>query len=160
MNIKLKNQIINPEYSDLFRVKSDKEKVEHNAEMISFRILSEVEKICEEKQINKTELAKRINTSKSYVTQLFRGSKQVNTFLMGKLEEVLDISFEIKAKLNEDSKEDFIAKQIPSDYFDSKRRIPRNSYVLYVIPGDRKRDRTKEFMDTIYTESKTKQKAG
>lgn len=160
MNMKLKNIDINPQYEELFSFNSVDEKVRHNAEMISFRILSEVDKLCEEMNINKTELAKRIKTSKSYVTQLFRGSKQVNTLLLGKLEEALDVSFEVKIKLNQDSKEEFIAKQIPIDYFASKRRLPYDCVVLYVRPNQNRLDKTLEFMNAIHTENQTKQKAG
>lgn len=160
MSIQLKNSKINPDYADLFSFESSEQKVKHNADMISFRVLSEVEKTCKEKNINKAELAKLIKTSKSYVTQLFRGDKHINANMMGKLEEVLNISFEIKVKLNEDSKEDFIEKQIPIDYFKSKRRLLTNSHVLYVFPGNKKTDETREFMRAISTNDSQKQKAG
>lgn len=159
MNSKSKHIEINPEYEDLFSFNTTDEKHKHNAEMISFRILSEIEKLCEEKDINRTELAKMINTSKSYVTQLFRGSKQVNTLLLGKLEEILDVSFEVKIKPNEDSKENFITKRIQAEYIHLKRRLLHDNF-LYVATNNNRHDKTKEFMNKIHTENTLKQKAG
>lgn len=52
--------------------------LEHEYRMISFRFLSEVEKLSDEKNWNKKELAKNIGTSASYITQLFRGTKLIN----------------------------------------------------------------------------------
>lgn len=160
MNTKLRNLKINPEFQDLFSFESQKDKIQHNADMISFRILSEVEKVCDEKKIKKKELAEMINSSRSYITQLFRGSKHVNTVLLGKLEEALDISFEIKVKLNQDSTEEYISKQIPFEFFDSNKRIPYDTCVMYCFPGNKMKDNTKEFISSIHTENKLKQKAG
>ena len=117
MSTKFKNLEVNPEFEDLFAFKSYDDKIKHNAEMISFRILSEIEKLCAEKKIKKKDLAEKIHTSKSYITQLFRGTKQVNTIVMGKFEEALDISFEIKVKLNQESNDEFISKQISHTFF-------------------------------------------
>ena len=110
MNTKLNNIQIHPEFEDLFSFQSKEEKIEHDAQMISYRFLSQVEKICEEKNIKKKDLADILGTSRSYITQLFRGNKQVNTYILAKLEDALGISFEINAKLNEDSKEGLLAK--------------------------------------------------
>ena len=95
MNTQLKNAKINPKYQDLFTFKNEKEKIEHMSQMISFRILSEVEKVCETKGIKKKDLAELIGTSRSYITQLFRGTKKVNTDIIAKFEESLDCSFQI-----------------------------------------------------------------
>jgi ribosome-binding protein aMBF1 (putative translation factor) len=94
MNIKCNDINVNPEFEDLLSFKSENEKIEHMAQMISFRILSEVEKLCEEKKISKKELAAKVGTSGSYITQLFNGTKSVNTSIMAKLENALDIKFE------------------------------------------------------------------
>ena len=75
---------------------SKKQEIEHRTQMISYRILSEIEKVLERRGLTKKELAQKIGTSASYITQLYRGNKLVNMHFMGKCEEALGISFEIK----------------------------------------------------------------
>lgn len=101
MNMKLNNIVTNPAFDELFRFNNEDEKIEHDAQMISYRILSEVEKICDEKNIKKKELAQMTGTSKSYITQLFNGTKSVNTVILAKLEEALHVTFEVKLKKKE-----------------------------------------------------------
>lgn len=114
MNTKSNNIILNTEFNDLFSFDTEKDKHEYNAQMISYRILSEVERVCEERKLKKKDLAQKIGTSKSYITQLFRGSKSINTQVMAKFEDVLDISFEIKAVFNE-YKSEFISNDFDVD---------------------------------------------
>lgn len=83
------------EFADLFAFPDQKEKLNHHAQMISFRVLAQVEKVCEERGIKKSDLAAMVGTSKSYITQLFRGDKQVNMQLMAKFEIALGIKFEV-----------------------------------------------------------------
>lgn len=159
MNTKLKNIEINPEFEDLFSFKTNEERIEHKAQMISYRILSEVEKLCEEKKMKKADLAKKVGTSKSYITQLFRGSKQVNTWIMAKFEDALDVSFNIKIQLNDESNEQFLAKQLPADFFYNKR-IPMSGCVMYCFNGNKQKDKTGEIVGLLETENKSMQKAG
>lgn len=74
---------------------SDEEKIRHEAEMIMFRILSQVEKLMETHQINKKDLAKGIGTSPSYITQLFRGTKLLNLVTLAKIQQFSDVRFEV-----------------------------------------------------------------
>ena len=74
-----------------------KEDLEHNARMIMYRFLSEVERISEEKKLNRKQLAALIGTSASYITQLFRGNKLVNMETIAKFQLLFDVTFEIKA---------------------------------------------------------------
>lgn len=159
MNTKLNNVQINPEFEDLFSFQSKEEKIEHDAQMISYRFLSEVEKVCEEKKIKKKDLAETLGTSRSYITQLFRGNKQVNTYILAKLEDALDISFEINAKLNEDTKEDFLAKQLPVSFFNNKRHTA-NGCIMYCFNGGKQIDKTNEIVAMMETENAYKQTAG
>jgi len=99
MTTKLKNIKINPEYKSLGYFDSQEDQIEHEAQMISYRVLSVIEEICEQRNLKKKDLAARIGSSRSYITQLFQGSKSVNTQVMAKFENALDITFEIKATL-------------------------------------------------------------
>lgn len=157
MDTKLNNMKINPEYETLFSFESEKEKIEHNAQMISYRILSEVEKVCEEKKIKKKTLAEMVGTSRSYITQLFRGTKQVNTDILARFEEALDISFQIKVKLNEETYDAYLAKQIPGIFF-NKNLLPANGYVIYYFEGGHK-DKTGEIVKSLERDNKCLQTA-
>jgi transcriptional regulator with XRE-family HTH domain len=112
--MKLNNIVTNPEFDELFQFKNEEEKLEHDAQMISYRILSEIEKMCDEKKIKKKDLAQMTGTSKSYITQLFNGTKSINTNILAKFEHALEVTIEIKLKNNEDTYEEFWTKQVNS----------------------------------------------
>ena len=94
MNMKLKNKI-NPEFEDLFSFASKEEEIEHEAKMLMFQFLDKVQKIADEKNLNRKKLAKKIGTSASYITQLFRGNKLVNITTLAKFQKELDFKFNI-----------------------------------------------------------------
>lgn len=101
--MKFNNIVTNPAFDELIRFKDQDEKLEHDAQMISYRILSEIEKMCDEKKIRKKDLAQMTGTSKSYITQLFNGTKAINASILAKFENALNVTLEIKLKKNEDS---------------------------------------------------------
>src|ERR1700685_525734 len=74
---------------------------EHLAQMLAFRFLSEIEKITDERNILRKDLAKSINVSPSYITQLYRGVKPLNFETLAKMEAALDIRFEVRAVTKE-----------------------------------------------------------
>lgn len=69
----------------------------HLEQMLSFRLLSEVEKITDERNILRKDLASMIGVSASYITQLYRGNKVVNLEILAKLEEALGFRFSVSA---------------------------------------------------------------
>lgn len=91
---------LNPKYESMFSFGTKKEEIAYHSQMISYRILSVVETVCTEKNIKKKDLAALVGTSRSYITQLFRGTKQVNTLMMARLEDALGFSFEVRYKMN------------------------------------------------------------
>lgn len=93
---------INKEFENLFSFKNEKEELEHEARMIMFRFLSELERINEKGNIiRKKELADKLRVSPSFITQLFNGNKLLNFTLLAKIQEAFNITFEIKARPNE-----------------------------------------------------------
>ncbi len=52
----------------------------------------------EEQQLSKADLAKKLKTSKSYITQLFIGDKLINLSLLARIQTVFNVSFEIVLK--------------------------------------------------------------
>ena len=93
---------INDEFEGLFTEKSKEEELEHEAKMIMFRFLNELEKLNPEKPLKKKDLAIALNTSASFITQLYRGDKLINLHTLAKIQDAYNITFEIKAKLNSD----------------------------------------------------------
>lgn len=88
---------ISDEFKQLFE---GGDNLDHKSAMISLRILSEVEKVMENRVMTKKQLAEKCGTSASYITQLFRGAKYVNVGIMAKFELALGITFTINSQLN------------------------------------------------------------
>lgn len=84
-----------PGFEDLFSFSSEADANAHEAQMIVFRFLSEIQKAMDIQRISRKELAKRVNTSASYITQIFRGDKQPNFDLLARMERALGITFNI-----------------------------------------------------------------
>jgi transcriptional regulator with XRE-family HTH domain len=103
---------INSEFGDLFTFKNKKEELKHEATMIMFRFLSEVERITDN-NLSKKDLAKLIDTSASYVTQLFNGDKLLNFLKLAKLQDALNIKFNIVANAEKDGVADASTDQTP-----------------------------------------------
>ena len=68
-----------------------------DAQVLMYRFLTEVEKITEEKNISRRQLAKLVGTSPSYITQLFQGNKIISLEFLGRIQRALGIKFEITA---------------------------------------------------------------
>ena len=95
---KLKNsKDIKQAFQQLFE-KSTDEAIEDRAQMFSYIFLSEVQKKMEYLGINRKELAEKMDTTASYLTQLFRGNRMLNLKTIAKLEHVLDMDFNIHDK--------------------------------------------------------------
>src|SRR6185312_10040127 len=97
----------NPEFADLFESSSQEDEIRHEARVIMYRFMSEVERLIDEKNINKKELASLIGTSPRYITQLFKGNKLLNLETAAKFQRAFNIKFDIIRIKTEDE----IAKQ-------------------------------------------------
>lgn len=91
---------ISEEFSSLFEFKSEKEELKHDAYMLMFKFLSEIQRV-NDYTIHKKDLANAIDSSRSYVSQLFSGDKLANLITLAKLQKAYNITFEVKAKLND-----------------------------------------------------------
>lgn len=83
------------EFEHLLKFDGLDDEIDHRARLVSVRFLSEVERICDKRKINRKELAKMVGTSQSYLTQLFRLDKMLNMKMIARIEIALDISFGI-----------------------------------------------------------------
>lgn len=95
MTMNLKDEI--KDFNSIFEFASEKEATEHEARMIMYRFLSEIERKSPLKRGLKKHLSKSINKSSSFVTQLFNGDKIVNLVTLAKFQKVLGIKFKITA---------------------------------------------------------------
>jgi DNA-binding Xre family transcriptional regulator len=102
MNTKSKKEIseIIKKFQSLFKEKTGDEKIEEDSFMLMAGFLSEIElfQSSSDKYSNRKDLAKAIGTSPSYLTQVFRGDKPLNFKTLAKIQEVLEIRFDITAK--------------------------------------------------------------
>ena len=98
MNSIVKNTSdLNSNMTNLFKSIDSKDDLAYEKRMVTFRILSEIERVAEEKRITRKEIARLIGTSASYITQLLRGYKIINIETLAKIQKALDITFEFKA---------------------------------------------------------------
>jgi transcriptional regulator with XRE-family HTH domain len=101
-------------FQDLLTFKTPEEELDHRAKIIMFRILSEVEELAVNRNMTHKDLAMKIGTSASYITQLYRGNKLLNLFTIAKFEKVFGVTFSIKALPEMISKHQFkIPNHVP-----------------------------------------------
>jgi ribosome-binding protein aMBF1 (putative translation factor) len=92
-----KKDDIQKAFQELLIPASYEEKIKNEARLIMARFLSEVEKKYKEKGWRRKDLAKKIGTSPSYMTQLFRGTKLINLEMIAKMQDALNIKFNIQS---------------------------------------------------------------
>jgi plasmid maintenance system antidote protein VapI len=101
------------EFEELFKFRDEKEELDHEAHMIMFRFLSEIEKHqVTGRKLKKNELASRLGVSPSYITQLYNGDKLLNFTMLAKIQKAFDIIFEIRVRRNNSSVNENIKNKI------------------------------------------------
>jgi transcriptional regulator with XRE-family HTH domain len=90
------NIVVEKGFEDLFDFDDESNEINHNATLLMFKFLSEIEKVTENK-FSKKQLSAFIGTSASYITQLFRGNKLINLETLAKFEKAFAIEFKITA---------------------------------------------------------------
>jgi plasmid maintenance system antidote protein VapI len=92
---------ISEDFESLFSFASEEEELEHDAQMIMYKFLEELEVNSNTgRKLKKKDLARAINKSPSFISQLYAGEKLLSLNLIAKIQKVFNISFEIKAKSN------------------------------------------------------------
>jgi len=79
----------------LLQFETDEQKLQFEAEMIHLDIVFQIIRKMEEKDMNKSELAQKLKTSKGYITQLFTGDKLLNLKTLAKLQRIFNAKFKI-----------------------------------------------------------------
>lgn len=91
---------ISEEFADIFSFSNEEEELEHDAQMLMYKFLEEIEK-CQpnDKKFKKKDLADAIGKTPSFISQLYSGDKLLSFNLLAKIQKKLHINFEIKAHL-------------------------------------------------------------
>jgi ribosome-binding protein aMBF1 (putative translation factor) len=97
-------QKISDLFNDLLNPKTSAELVSLESRILMARFLHVIETVMEERGIKKKDLAKMINTSPSFITQLFRGTKIINLETLAKIKLALHFDFDISIKKSFDTK--------------------------------------------------------
>jgi ribosome-binding protein aMBF1 (putative translation factor) len=95
---------IKDKFASLRLSKTEEDLTEEEAFILMAGFLSEIERISKSKGLNRKELALKINTSPSYLTQVFRGDKPLNFLTLAKIKRALNIQFEVKAFFQDERK--------------------------------------------------------
>ena len=108
-------------FAELFE-KSEAEKIDDRAYLLSLIFLGEAEKAMDKKNWTRKRLAEAIGTSASYLTQLFRGDRLLNFKTIAKIEAALETEFVVKAESLEEKAVRHYArhtfeKKIPGSFF-------------------------------------------
>jgi len=132
-----KNDKILNAFNEIFDNLSEQDKLENEAKLIMFRFLDIVERKRKKKNWSRKELAKKLGTSASYITQLMRGDKLINMLTLAKMQRVLNIKFDISELVSyqeqtEDKKPPiangkgfWVYKKIESPNYSEKGNIPK-----------------------------------
>lgn len=86
---------INNKIASFQIVKSEEKKIKQDADILMANFLSEIERVMSVTGDKKKDLAAKIKTSGSYLTQVFRGDKPLNFLTIAKMQKALDIRFRV-----------------------------------------------------------------
>lgn len=89
---------IKKQFESFFESRTEEQKIKHDEDMLMAAFLSEIERVQKQKDINRKKLSELIQTSGSYLTQVFRGDKPLNFHTIAKMQRVLNIRFVIQAQ--------------------------------------------------------------
>jgi transcriptional regulator with XRE-family HTH domain len=76
---------------------SEEDQIDIEASVLMLNFLAEIENIQKIRSIDRMSLAKSINVSPSYLTQVFSGNKPLNFKTLAKIQKALNIRFEVKS---------------------------------------------------------------
>ncbi|MCF1752350.1 helix-turn-helix domain-containing protein [Mariniradius sediminis] len=86
---------IKNEWENLFNEISYEDRVSSLADVLALQFLGLVDRKMELEKISKKELAEKIGTSASFITQLFRGDKKPNWNILARMSMELGLEFKV-----------------------------------------------------------------
>jgi transcriptional regulator with XRE-family HTH domain len=90
----MKDSIKN-EWDTLFDSMSQEDQIAFKADLLAMQFLGLVDKKMEDLDLTKKELAQKIGTSASFITQLFRGDRKPNWNILAKMSMELGLDFKV-----------------------------------------------------------------
>lgn len=100
-----KSQNIREKFKALLSSKTEEEMIERESYILMANYLSEIERLYKNDGLNRKELAAKIHTSPSYLTQVFRGSKPLNFLTLAKFKRALNLTFDVKVSIKSEETE-------------------------------------------------------
>ena len=94
MSSKTKNSL--DKLNKMLEFNSERERSRLEEELLNLKFIASIEEIMDQKDVNRTELAILLNSSKSYVSQLFSGYKMINIKTLSKIQKTLNVTFRIQ----------------------------------------------------------------
>jgi len=79
---------------DLLNLRDEDNKIAFAKDMLHLDIMGEIENLMGD--MNRAELAQKLNTSPAFVSKLFRGNNTINLELMAKIQRIFNAKFSIK----------------------------------------------------------------
>jgi len=80
---------------DVLMSMTAEEQIEHDASMLAFQFLGRIDHAMHEQKISKKELASKVGTSASFITQLFRGDRKPSWNILAKMQMELALEFKV-----------------------------------------------------------------
>jgi ribosome-binding protein aMBF1 (putative translation factor) len=111
--------------------KTEEELLQEETAILMANYLSEIERYQRDHAITRKDLAAKIKTSASYLTQVFRGDKPLNFYTIAKIQRALSIRFRVIAIPQEAS----TSSTITSYYSIKDKDLYENMKTLPVIGG-------------------------
>ncbi len=120
---------------------------EYKAEVISMNIANDVFKIMKEAKLSKSELAKKMGVSKSYITQMLNGKSNMTVLSLVKLSDVLGIEVKI------DLKKEFINDSVPNSF---KNELPIRDILTNYLSDSNVEQKNENYMENTNENFRTK----
>ena len=95
MNFEKKNSLT--KLNQMLEFKSSNQKAKLEEELLSLKFIATIEELLEQNDVNRSDLANILDSSKSYVSQVFSGDKMINIRILAKIQRALNVSFKLYA---------------------------------------------------------------
>jgi transcriptional regulator with XRE-family HTH domain len=95
MNFEKKNSL--NKLNQMLEFKSSNQKAKLEEELLSLKFIATIEELLEQNDVNRSDLANILDSSKSYVSQVFSGDKMINIRILAKIQRALNVSFKLYA---------------------------------------------------------------